>query len=468
MGLWYNARNSAVKMVGGFTAGLRTGWSPIMRLERVIIENYRAIERLELPLDPQLTVLHGDNGHGKTSVLNAIAVGLSGIPKALSTQPRDTIRVRDTDRRMSGSLRVNLTATNGLSWQQGGSSRARPPRALQELISKIIKADDMDRQPIDLPILAWYDTDRAVLRAAPMRSRAVSTFSRYDALEGAFSARASFRAFFEWFYERENHEIRQQRKLRDFDYKLHDLNAVRWAISNMVDGVSQPSIENRLGNSPESDRYRFVVSLSGEYGEGETLEIDQLSGGYRIMLALVADLARRMAQGNPHLDDPLQSEAIVLIDEVDLHLHPSWQQRVLPDLMRTFPNAQFIVSTHSPQVLTTVKPEHIVSLHREGDGISAAGAGGHTFGAKAGDVLDVVMGVKERPPGEHNKFVSKLERYNDLVYAGRGESPDALRLRHELEGLSPRDPGLGRADAEMRRQKVMRRIAASNQPEGVR
>jgi predicted ATP-binding protein involved in virulence len=80
------------------------------------------------------------------------------------------------------------------------------------------------------------------------------------------------------------------------------------------------------------------------------------------MLAMVMDLARRMAQANPRLEDPLQSEAIVLIDEVDLHLHASWQQTILPDLLRVFPNAQFIVTTHSPQVLTTVEPEQIQIL----------------------------------------------------------------------------------------------------------
>ena len=116
----------------------------------------------------------------------------------------------------------------------------------------------------------------------------------------------------------------------------------------MLPEVSNPRIElNPL---------RFVVSQKSEEGRVEKLSLNQLSGGYRIVLALAADLARRMAQGNPHMDDPLQSKAIVLIDEIELHLHPAWQQRILSDLMRTFPNAQFIVSTHSPQVLTTVEP----------------------------------------------------------------------------------------------------------------
>ena len=432
-----------------------------MKLEKVIIENYRAIERLELPLHPHLTVLHGDNGHGKTSVLSAIAVGMSGIPRALHRSARDVLRVLETDQRWSGRLRVSLTTTDGLSWQQGGNPRTSPPRALREVIEAIIEADEAGRKPLDLPILALYDTDRAVVQEPRNFSGLGEPSSRYGALRNSFSGHTNFRPFFEWFYEKENLEIRQLRERRDFDYRLPDLDAVRKAIAGMVDGVSQPSIESRQGDGSERGRHRFVVSVSRKGGKSETLEIDQLSGGYRIMLALVADLARRMAQGNPHLDDPLQSEAIVLIDEVDLHLHPSWQQRVLPDLIRTFPNAQFIVSTHSPQVLTTVQPEHIVRLRRDGDNIVAAGTGGPTFGAEAGYALAVEMGVKERPPAQHNEFVDLLEKYNDLVNDGLGKSEAALKLRQQLESLSPRDFALDRADSEMRRQNVMRRLAES-------
>ena len=157
----------------------------------------------------------------------------------------------------------------------------------------------------------------------------------------------------------------------------------------MVPGVSEPRIELYP--------LRFVVSVESASGRSETLSFDQLSGGYRIVVALAADLARRMAQGNPHLEDPLVSEAIVLIDEIELHLHPSWQQRVLPDLVRTFPNTQFMVSTHSPQVLTSVRPEHIVALSREGDDVFATQASAATYGAEAGNVLSSVMGVNQRP-----------------------------------------------------------------------
>ena len=222
----------------------------------------------------------------------------------------------------------------------------------------------------------------------------------------------------------------------------------------MVPGASNPEIKH--------GPLRFMVSVQWDDGETEEeLSIAQLSGGYRIMLALAADLARRMAQGNPHLDDPLQSEAVVLIDEIELHLHPSWQQRILTDLTRTFPNTQFIVSTHSPQVLTTVKPEHVVELWREQGGIVAGSAAAPTYGAEAGDVLETVMGVDQRPGRNDNEFVEKLARYTDLVADGKGESQPAVSLREKLDELSPRDPALDRADIEIRRRKLFQSMGKS-------
>ena len=426
-----------------------------MKLTYVGIENFRAIERLDLELDPALTVFHGDNAHGKTSILDAIAVGLGRIPTRLPDV--SGIGFRKTDRRGSHSLRVMLTVSDGngreIKWDRG-VGRLGPTvveAGLKEAIDRIVIADRTGDKPLDLPIIANYDANRAAFDA-PRRRRSFKTeFRRYAALEGALSARTNFREFFKWFYAKENEELREQKARRDFDFRLKDLNAVRQAIASMVRGVSSPRIE--LGP------LRFVVSVESRR-KAENLTLNQLSGGWRIMLALAADLAWRMAQGNPHLDDPLASEAIVLIDEIELHLHPSWQQRVLPDLARTFPNTQFVVSTHSPQVLTSVRPDCIVELRRENGNIVAEPASAPTYGAEAGDVLAAVMGVSERPSG--NEFVKCLGKYMRLVGRNQGESEEAISLRRELESLSPRDPALDRADVEIRRRKLMKEIRKSS------
>ena len=424
-----------------------------MKLKSVEIENYRAIDELRLPLHPSLTVLHGDNAHGKTSVLSAIAVALGRIPMLLPDV--SGIDFRKTDRRAPNRpLRVAVTTTEGVEWerlvQAGRLTRRRFSRGLMEKTEAIVSADREKREPLDLPIVAFYDTDRAVFDAPQRRRDFTPDFSRYQALEGALSARTNFREFFKWFYAMENEELRAQKQQRDFGYRLKELEAVRRAITAMVPEVSDPRVELRP--------LRFVVSVTPGRSQSEELALDQLSGGYRIMLAVAADLARRMAQGNAHLDDPLASEAIVLIDEVELHLHPSWQQRVLTALARTFPNTQFIVSTHSPQVLTTLRPEQIVKLSREDGRIVAGRATEPTYGAEAGDVLDVVMGVDERPP---NEFAETLKRYMRLIGDDKGESEKAKKLRGDLERWSPQDPALGTADLEIRRRKLFTKMGVS-------
>ena len=428
-----------------------------MKLKSVTIENYRAIENLVLSLDSSLTVLHGANGHGKTTVLSAIAVGL--VDSLGSFFNESTIDLSEEDwREGAGPPQIIVESIDGIIGERYGKEATDEREEAQRIAVNDAMRSGLEEalatKEEDMPIVAFYGTDR-MLSDMPdwVLSQRGSQYrpTRRAALEGALSARTDFEGLLTWFYFKENEELRERRERRDFDYQLKDVSVIRRAISSMLPEVSNPRIElNPL---------RFVVSQKSEEGRAEKLSLNQLSGGYRIVLALAADLARRMAQGNPHMDDPLQSEAIVLIDEIELHLHPAWQQRILSDLMRTFPNAQFIVSTHSPQVLTTVEPKCIVELYRDGDNIVAEPPPAATYGAEAGDVLAAVMHVSERPP--KNAFTEALEKYRRLVSEGQGETTEALKLRRELEKRSPRDYALNRADLEIKRRKLFKKMAES-------
>ena len=435
-----------------------------MKLKSVEIENYRAIEKLKLPLDPSLTVLHGENGYGKTSVLSAIAVGLGAILEFFSRR-LDIDFCSEDLREGAEDPRVSITAMDGTSWERQGVRKdedQEEEKGLSQLNNLLEDLDNsiMEGQPVDLPIAAFYSTDRTTLKLPRSQRNSQPRYPRYDALDEALAARSDFEDFFAWFHLKENEELREQRERRDFGYQIREVSVVRQAISSMLPEVFDPRTELKVSDPrTKLDSLRFVVSRKSEQGQVEKLSLDQLSGGYRIVLALAADLARRMVQGNPHLDNPLKSEAVVLIDEVELHLHPAWQQRILGDLQRTFPNAQFIVSTHSPQVLTTVEPQRIVELARDGDHIVARAPAVSTYGAEAGDVLSVVMGVKERPP--ENEFTKALDMYMDLVGDDKGESKEALALRRKLEKLSPDDPALDSADIEIRRNKLLKEMGKS-------
>lgn len=400
-----------------------------MKLGSVTIENYRAIESLTLPLHPQLTVLHGANGSGKTSILTAIALALS---PALHGPGR---RVA-LDRRMGS--RGNPVIRLGTGGQSLSRVEASPiGEGWGHTDSEGRFRLGMPDVALELPAHVFYGVGREVVSS--LAERHVGTQVDYEQLFG-------------WFYDRENQELRAQREKEDFGTRDAELSYVRWAICTMLGGVSEPHMEKRGG-----EPWRFTVTLANG-GVERNLSLEQLSGGYQSTLAVAADIAWRLVR---HQDVPVTRaetlEAVALIDEVDLHLHPSWQQRVLGDLMRTFPHVQFVVTTHSPMVLTTVNPEHIVELAREGGNIVAHSTDAATYGAEAGDVLTDVMGVDERP---NNPFKERLNEYRQLVRDGEGESERGLALRKELETMSPRDFALSRADMEIEQRKLFRRMAS--------
>ncbi len=424
-----------------------------MRLKRAVIENYRAISRLELDFHPQMNVFFGGNAEGKTSVLSAIATGFGAIQRLLPAIT--SVNFLERDRRGTEPIRVELEACDGAKWERtlGGPRRAGRLDDLRKRLEPLLTAEEDKKPSKDLPLAVFYDTDR-VVPERPQRLVKPRDFPRFEALEGALSPRPNFRTFFEWFAGREHEEGNEQKRRRSFDFHLPALRAVRRAVEALVPGVCDPTVMFHP--------VRFTVSAAFDGDGTAELEIDQLSGGNRVLLAVVADLARRMAQANPHLDDPLLSEAVVLIDEVDLHLHPSWQQRILPDLMQTFPNAQFLVSTHSPQVLTTVEAGCVTHLAREDGRIGAFGVPITTYGAKASDALETLMGVEERPAG--NEFVRMLKEYWALVVAGRGETAEGRELRGRLEAISPHDSDLDAATSEMHRQRVLTRLGREVSP----
>lgn len=181
---------------------------------------------------------------------------------------------------------------------------------------------------------------------------------------------------------------------------------------------------------------------------GEELRVDQLSDGEKCTLAMVGDLARRMAIANPSQADPLVGAGVVLIDELDLHLHPGWQRNVVGALENTFPNCQFLVSTHSPQIVSHVAPERIWVLERTQSGVSASRPDA-SFGQMAGRILEDVMDVPERPQ-------EIKERLSDLFLAiQQDELLAAKELVAELRSTIGEDPDLVGARIHIRRKEAL-------------
>lgn len=456
----------------------------MIRLKSAIIENFRGIETLELPLDPGLTVLVGINGAGKTSVLDALAVALSRILHSFPDASGIDFKKSDFRRHayqriqlntlefspplkwfydwqegeVAPFVRVQVETEDGLRWS---ASKVRDRQAspkpssgqTNDLRTRAAAVAERAREgdhEVILPVIAAYRNSRAVIDPPKSRRGFKAEFSRFHGLDGALTATANFRRVVEWLLAEEDLERRVRERERNWDIQSPLLKVVRRAVESLIPGCTNLRVEVRP--------LRVVVdrSLGGHKDRFETLSLDEMSDGFRTMLALVMDLAHRMATINPFMENPLEAPAVVLIDEVDLHLHPKWQQSVLADLRRVFKNTQFIVSTHSPQVLTMVEQQHIIVLDRdEGGRVVRRGTEMDPYGAESGRVLEAIFGVEQRPPGEINDFVRDLSAFWDLVKANRFDEPQAQELFSRLRSRSPADPSLLRLDLEIRRRRAM-------------
>jgi hypothetical protein len=236
----------------------------------------------------------------------------------------------------------------------------------------------------------------------------------YDALG---VSQVKFRSLFQWFKARE--DVENELKVSQQNLSLEDpqLSAVRRAIAGMLPGFSGLRIQR--------DPLHMVIRKGGT-----TLVIDQLSDGEKLLLALTADLARRLAIAYAEHGDPLKGEAVVLIDEIELHLHPAWQRRVLSSLQRTFPSCQFIVTTHSPQVLSEV-PNDAVVLVKDFQFVRPAAP---TAGRDSNAILTEVMDTPERPAAQ----VEAINAISTLLDEGKHAEARA-RLDALARELSERD-----------------------------
>lgn len=343
-----------------------------IKLTNLTLENFRACEQLNLELGSRLTVLLGSNGSGKTSVLDGIAIGLGAVLTHLPSVSGITFKksgdILQRHNVLAPYARVALETTAGLKWDRikrrdksKATARSVPSAIGLKALEAYLDSQVIDRhntgEAYQLPMVAYYGVSRAVLEVPLRRKGFPKAHTRLEALSQALEAQSSFKSAFIWFYNKENEEHRLQKEQRDFDVTLKELDAVRRAIGLVFPDISNPHIElNPL---------RLAVTINGE-----TLDLMQLSDGYKTLLGLVIDLSMRMGLANPHLKDPLSAEAVVMIDEVDLHLHPSWQQRVLADLLRTFSNTQFILTTHSPfvvEALNNYLKRHKLGAQATGD-----------------------------------------------------------------------------------------------------
>jgi len=395
-----------------------------MIIKSLHLENYRCFENFDIGFDDRLTVLVGVNGAGKTATLDALSVFLkqAGHPEnknnqtyylstsdiAIGRNPEDIRYFLEARQR---SITAETVAMSLIYHATHYGSIYIGPEKHVEAIQRVLNNETV--------LCAAYMAGRFIRDEESVLKNSIYTPSAFSAFENSFNRNIDYSSTVAWF---NNADADEARNMRDNGTKdeLPELRAVREALSQAL--LGQYEKPRMLGNPPE-----LIVHKKGT---DVAYKVSQLSDGYRAMLALVMDLARRMAQVISNKDDScgslLNTPAIVLIDEVELHLHPSWQQTVLNTLQEIFPNTQFIVTTHSPQVLTSIPSKHIRILS---DG-KAYTYNEQSEGAEASRLLNRVFGVETRPFSLG--IVQALRKYQNMVYAEQWDTPEAEALRKRL------------------------------------
>jgi predicted ATP-binding protein involved in virulence len=442
-----------------------------MYIKKIELKNFRGFRELSLETPKDLVVFIGINGSGKSSILDAISVLLDIFiykianpeGKKIKSTINKTISNRDIyARSREGEMthlsisvfdELSLTDTeNNLELKL--SFEIRPSRVLSSQINiyyerkaldqycNLITKNLADNQTFSLPIIVYYHSVRTThyhntLKRNQKNNRKelyrIDNFPIDVYEQGLGKAMFDFHIFGEWFRWQEDYE-NEKRLREDMNYKNEQLEVVRKAIEKFFNTFPHANFSNlRMVRTPYRDDFTFTPDLIGSaltISKGDyDFNLEELSDGERLCLLIVADIARRLAIANPALGVHAleKGRGIVLIDEIESHLHPEWQREIVPTLQKTFPNCQFIITTHSPQILSNIPRENVFILE-DGNIVKLTP---HTLGRDSNSILYELMGVTKRP----EPYQKQLDRCFDLIDEGKmNEAKQALQKLAESWG----------------------------------
>ena len=337
-----------------------------MRIDHLTVQNFRCFESRTFDLAPQFNVIIGENGSGKTTVLEALAVAAKSW--LLGLKSGETGRIHPADVRLVGykigeeftfeeRFPVIVSAEGEidkkrLRWKRSllhlkGRTTIGEANHIMDISSATfgqVRAGEL----VTLPVIAYYGTSRLWHQPSPSEIRRIESnrsLSRFEGYRNSMDERINARELTQWM-ERQDRIAYQER------HEPTLYQAVRLAMRQVIEDANEVRYDNR--------RLEIVV----EFKDGSVQPFGHLSDGQRNMVALAGDLAMRMARLNPQfgLDVLDQTPGFVLIDELDLHLHPNWQRRVVDNLRCVFPKCQFVATTHSPFIIQTLREGELLML----------------------------------------------------------------------------------------------------------
>ena len=423
-----------------------------MRLNKIEIKNFKCFENESIILHPKLNILMGNNGTGKTSLLEAFRILIGSLYLAFDKYKekiempgivKDDIRLKTVSNSLEPQIPTSVSANavvdevflptpeqpyqlfdnNEITWLRsmetfGGKTTTRDAKEMFA-VSKNIQEAVRRGDEVNIPLVTYFSTDRY---KKERRDTDISKAgSRMRGYFNALDTTTNTKFFLDLYYTETLDEIQN-------NVVSPLLTAVNAAVRQCLDCQAM--------------RYNLKSQeLLMVYDNGDFMPFNLLSDGIRCTLAMVMEIAFRCYLLNPHLGEnaPAMTKGVVLVDEIDLHLHPSWQLHILNDLRAAFPEIQFIVTTHAPLVISQIHDCNIYSIseHRVYDFPSQNG--------RDANYILQQMNVPYIKPDSKDM----LDRYFGLIDSGKGKTEEAITLRKELQSL------LGEDHAELRRADML-------------
>ncbi len=452
-----------------------------MKIKKLTAKNFRLFTDLEINFpDENFICLIGNNGSGKSAVLDLLNLNIkyfihyiffikykrnnNGLLKSNHHEWGFNLDdLKSLNHKLNTELLFEFEHRKNTyvksEFESPDKSHSLSPidcdkKYVDELINRIIEKDE--KLFSSIPIFLYFDVKRL-----ENRNDKVLRFDNFDKKDIIYPYLSvliddryiSLNEFEKWFINEVVREILKTKKKKD--YESPNLIPLRSALLKFLTHLEKQKflslsvITDELSEDSIWEYGASHVVLEKENIEGENFELklSQLSSGERMIIFLVAEIARRLTISNKNnKTEALNGKGVVLIDELDLHLHPNWQRNIVGALKATFPNVQFITTTHSPQVLSSLKASEIIEI--DGDKVYSPNV--NPYGRNSDNILTNVMNDGARPK-EVEELINSI-----FMHFAEDKNEAAIKQIEQLKALiSDDDPILGRFKSIIKRKEIL-------------
>ena len=424
-----------------------------MKVDRIEIKNYKGFENCNIDFHPKMNVFIGNNASGKTTILNAISKSAASIvPRVIS---RNAVSITNEDINYKAlfayiighishftedDINFQTFTHAGIVTEDAKLISAKISKDISTVASNFKKKIQVS--PITIPIIKFYSANRGSFSYSYSEGIIdIYDISQLETWSNIMQSSLSYGKFSHWFYQNETDELRLQRDYKDFNAQSPALRDVRKALALAFKelGYGDYSLVSKQIKRAGNSKLTPALFLKNNKTLKEE-NLDKKSDGEKAIITLISDIAYNLSIAKDFAvdNDFLKSSGIVIIDEIETHLHPKWQREILPILLKLFPNIQFFVATHSPQIVASVPSDSVFVC----DNFKTEKVSLKTLGEDTNSILVEIFNATDRP----KSYIKLIQQFDNLIDNDGNNAPKLEKIISEIKKMYEKDTGSGISD----------------------